>query len=247
MVLSISHISPIRAVPVLRLPDFSTFLWLGVVTARSADRPVLTRGAASYPPGLAALPCVLTSLRGLRLARSPLRYRLASPTPRSEPRLLSARTHRGSAPPRLPLADSLCRRRPPLLLPDGLPPLPPTTSIASSLCPALYPSLSDGLAPSEPRSVRADVIPGSERHAAHRRASAGRGSAPRRPGERRGVPQSAELRSLRDQPPAPAQATRSHIAPPASAAPLARAAIPPPLSPSSLFGRLGVVVDHRPL
>ena len=100
MVLSISHISPIRAVPVLRLPDFSTFLWLGVVTARSADRPVLTRGAASYPPGLAALPCVLTSLRGLRLARSPLRYRLASPTPRSEPRLLSARTLRGSACPR---------------------------------------------------------------------------------------------------------------------------------------------------
>ena len=180
-----------------------------------------------------------------RAVTAPLSPRVAPA--RSEPRLLSARTHRGSAPPRLPLADSLCRRRPPLLLPDGLPPLPPTTSIASSLCPALYPSLSDGLAPSEPRSVRADVIPGSERHAAHRRASAGRGSAPRRPGERRGVPQSAELRSLRDQPPAPAQATRSHIAPPASAAPLARAAIPPPLSPSSLFGRLGVVVDHRPL
>ena len=104
MVLSISHISPIRAVPVLRLPDFSTFLWLGVVTARSADRPVLTRGAASYPPGLAALCRVPASIRGLRLARSPLRYRLASPTPRSEPRLLSARTHRGSVPPRRPLS-----------------------------------------------------------------------------------------------------------------------------------------------
>ena len=112
MVLSISHISPIRAVPVLRLPDFSTFLWLGVVTARSADRPVLTRGAASYPPGLAALPCVLTSLRGLRLARSPLRYRLASPTSRSEPRLLSARPLRGSALPAY-RSPTLCVVAPP--------------------------------------------------------------------------------------------------------------------------------------
>jgi len=76
-------------------------LWLGVVTARSADRSVLTRGAASYPPGLAALCRVPASIRGLRLARSPLRYRLASPTPRSEPRLLSARTLRGFVPPRL--------------------------------------------------------------------------------------------------------------------------------------------------
>ena len=42
-------------------------------------RPVLTRGAASYPPGLAALCRVPASIRGLRLARSPLRYRLASP------------------------------------------------------------------------------------------------------------------------------------------------------------------------
>ncbi len=73
--------------------------------------------------------------------------------------------------------------------------------------------LPDGLASSEPRSVRADVIPGSERHAAHRHASAGRWSAPRRPGEERAVPRSAELRSLRGQPPAPARATRRHIAP----------------------------------
>ncbi len=91
-------------------------------------RHVLTRGAASYPPGLAALSCTLTSLRGLRLARSPLRYRLASPPPRSEPRLLSC-----------PHAPRLRSPRPSLLLPDGV-------------------SLS------EPRSVRADVIPGSERH-----------------------------------------------------------------------------------
>ncbi len=40
----------------------------------------------------------------------------------------------------------------------------------------------DGLTPSEPRSVRADIIPGSERSAATRHASAGQGSEPRRPG-----------------------------------------------------------------
>ncbi len=86
-------------------------------------RPVLTRGAASYPPGLAALSCTLTSLRGLRLARSPLRYRLASPTPRSEPRLLSARTLRGFVPPRLTLS-------PAHLLPCGI-----AASASDSLCP----------------------------------------------------------------------------------------------------------------
>ena len=231
MVLSISHISPIRAVPVLRLPDFSTFLWLGVVTARSADRPVLTRGAASYPPGLAALSCALTSLRGLRLARSPLRYRIASPTSRSEPRLLSARPLRGSAlpayrsptlcvvappspllpdglpssvpPPPLPgsrpghllpygiaasASDSLCPRFPLSSLPDGLPPLSPTLCAVASPSPPAgwaaasasdhldrllsvpsppHPLMPDGMSSSEPRSVRADVIPGSERSAAH--------------------------------------------------------------------------------
>ncbi len=119
-------------------------------------RPVLTRGAPSYPPGLAALSCALTSLRGLRFAWSPLRYRLASPPPRSEPRLLSARTLRGSALPAL-LSLLLCLSSCSLLLPDGL-------------------------TPSEPRSVRADGIPGSERSAPTCHASAGRGSTPRRPG-----------------------------------------------------------------
>jgi len=52
--------------------------------------------------------------------------------------------------------------RPAHLLPYGI-----AASVSDSLCPALYPSLSDGLAPLEPRSVRADVIPGSERSAAH--------------------------------------------------------------------------------
>ncbi len=118
--------------------------------------PVLTRCAASYPPGLAALCRVPAVLRGLRFARSPLRYRLASPAPRSEPRLLSCphAPRLRSCPPRL----TSCRVA-----------LPPTTCLPPSLL------LPDGVAPSEPRSVRADGIPGSERHAAHRRASAGRG------------------------------------------------------------------------
>ena len=73
-------------------------------------RPVLTRGAASYPPGLAALSCTLTSLRGLRLARSPLRYRLASPPPRSEPRLLSCPHAPRLRSPRPPLSTGWCHR-----------------------------------------------------------------------------------------------------------------------------------------
>ena len=205
MVLSISHISPIRAVPVLRLPDFSTFLWLGVVTARSADRPVLTRGAASYPPGLAALPCVLTSLRGLRLARSPLRYRLASPTSRSEPRLLSARPLRGSALPAY-RSPTLCVVAPPPAPPAGWsavlcaaspsPRLPPGSRSAvwhSSLCLRLSVprslSLSVGWAGALGAAERAGrCYPRFGAACTHRRASAGRGSAPRRPGERSAPP-----------------------------------------------------------
>ncbi len=217
--MSISHVSPIRAVPVLRLPDFSTFLWLGVVTARSADRSVLTRGAASYPPGLAALCRVPASIRGLRLARSPLRYRLASPTPRSEPRLLSARTLRGFVPPRLTLS-------PPLLLP-----CPSCRICRLCLRPLSVPSL-----PLSPHAGWAVVLGAAERAgrryprfgAVRRTATRQRGGGAcrvdRGRGERR--PPSAELRSMRDQPPAQA---RGH--PHAHSAP-------------SLFGRLGVVVDH---
>ena len=193
--------------------------------------PVLTRGAATSPPGLAALCRALTSLRGLRLARSPLRYRIASPTSRSEPRLLSARPLRGSAlpayrsptlcvvappspllpdglpssvpPPPLPgsrpghllpygiaasASDSLCPRFPLSSLPDGLPPLSPTLCAVASPSPPAgwaaasasdhldrllsvpsppHPLMPDGMSSSEPRNVRADVIPGSERSAAH--------------------------------------------------------------------------------
>ena len=243
--------------------------------------PVLTRGAATSPPGLAALCRALTSLRGLRLARSPLRYRIASPTSRSEPRLLSARPLRGSAlpptarrlsvsslppspllpdglpssvppppsprlppgspsavwhrrlclrlsvpslPPLLPagwatasVSDSLCRRfplsscrmgcrlclrlsvpsLPSLLLPDGLPPLSPTLCAVASPSPPAgwaaasasdhldrllsvpsppHPLMPDGMSSSEPRNVRADVIPGSERAPPTCHASAGRGA-----------------------------------------------------------------------
>ena len=237
--------------------------------------PVLTRGAATSPPGLAALCRALTSLRGLRLARSPLRYRIASPTSRSEPRLLSARPLRGSAlpayrsptlcvvappspllpdglpssvpPPPLPgsrpghllpygiaasASDSLCPRFPLSSLPDGLPPLSPTLCAVASPSPPAgwaaasasdhldrllsvpsppHPLMPDGMSSSEPRNVRADVIPGSERRATF--ATRQRGGGARRVDRGRGArPHSAELRSMRDQPPAPARATHHHIA-----------------------------------
>ena len=132
-------------------------------------RPVLTRGAASYPPGLAALSCTLTSLRGLRLARSPLRYRLASPPPRSEPRLLSCPHAPRLRSPRPPLSTGWCHRPSLSSCRMGL------RSRSRGACGQMFSPvrsgtppllLPDGLAPSEPRSVRADVIPGSERSAA---------------------------------------------------------------------------------
>ncbi len=125
------------------------------------------------------------------------RYRLASPTPRSEPRLPSARSAAPPSPPLIPLclstgwtrrspsSLSFCRMgcRPlllsasfpppiPLPLPTGWARRPPSSLFSLSSSSLLLP---DGVAPSEPRSVRADVIPGSERSATHRRASAGRG------------------------------------------------------------------------
>ena len=128
--------------------------------------PVLTRGAAT---ALRDSPrCVVPSHfpRGLRLARSPLRYRIASPTSRSEPRLLSARPLRGSAlpptarrlsvsslPPPRPSCRMGCRplcRLPLSPAPARSPsavwhrrPLPPTLSVPS-LPPLLLP---DGLPP----------------------------------------------------------------------------------------------------
>ena len=93
-----SHISPIRAAPVLRLPDSSTFLWLGVVTARSADRPVLTRGlvpsgtrrAAScphLPPG--SPPRAVTARYRFANPGYCLPARSAAPLSPPTPRLLS--------------------------------------------------------------------------------------------------------------------------------------------------------------
>ena len=108
-------------------------------------RPVLTRGAASYPPGLAALCRVPASIRGLRLARSPLRYRLASP----------------------PLAPN-----PGYCLParSAAPLSPPSSSPAG---------WGVALGAAE-RAGRCYPRFGAARHPCH--ASAGRGSAPRRPG-----------------------------------------------------------------
>ncbi len=106
-------------------------------------------------------------------------------------------------------SDSLCPRFPLSSLPDGLPPLSPTLCAVASPSPPAgwaaasasdhldrllsvpsppHPLMPDGMSSSEPRSVRADVIPGSERHAPTCHASAGRGSAPRRPGERSAPP-----------------------------------------------------------
>ncbi len=99
------------------------------------------------------------------------------------------------------------------------PPTPRRRSIqqlhSSPIIPIIVPSLllfRIGVALSEPRSVRADSIPGSERHDAHCRASARRGSVPRRPGAGESHHHPAELRRMRDQPPAPARAAYWHIA-----------------------------------
>ena len=147
--------------------------------------PVLTRGAASYPPGLAALCRVPAVLRGLRFAWSPLRYRSAIAPLSLRVAHVSLRTPVTICPhaprlrsPRLPLASSLCRRCPLSSYRMGCRPL-------CRRCPLSL--LPDGVASSEPRSVRADVIPGSERSAAPatrqrgggaRRVDRGRGARP---------------------------------------------------------------------
>ncbi len=136
--------------------------------------PVLTRCAASYPPGLAALCRVPAVLRGLRLARSPLRYRLASPALLSEPRLPSARPLRGSA---LPAPD---------------PPLPlhrvDSPPAVLSLLLLLSPSAGwVGALGAAERAGRRNPRFGAARRPPARVSGAG-GSAPRRPGERRVPP-----------------------------------------------------------
>ena len=150
-------------------------------------RPVLTRGAASYPPGLAALSCALTSLRGLRFAWSPLA--IASRRPRLAPNpgyCLPARSAAPLSPP-----------TPRLLSVPSPPPSPPTGWAAASASDHLDSLLS------VPRSLSLsagwDVVLGAAERAGrcyprfgaerrHCHASAGRGSAPRRPGERRAHP-----------------------------------------------------------
>ncbi len=307
---------PIRpAIPLpLSLPPAG---WAGVTplaahVAPPLLLPVLTRGAASYPPGLAALPCVLTSLRGLRLTQSPLRYRFASPRSLRTPVTVSPHAPRLRS-SRLPLADSLCRRSPPrpscrmvcrplcrlplspaparltfcrvaspplsptlcalaspsppcrmgcrlclrlsvpslpsLLLPDGLPPLPPTLCALASPSPPAgwaaasasdhldrllsvpsppHPLMPDGMSSSEPRSVRADVIPGSERSAAT--ATRQRGGGARRVDRGRGAcPQFGRAAE-----PARSAARASPGHPPPHSV---RALYPRPLSPPAWGGR----------
>ncbi len=112
---------------------------------RPSRRPVLTRGAASYPPGLAALSCALTSLRGLRFAWSPLA--IASRRPRLAPNPGYCLPARSAAP-----------LSPPLSSPAGW----GVALGAAERAGRCYPRF------------------GAARHPCH--ASAGRGSAPRRPG-----------------------------------------------------------------
>ena len=177
--------------------------------------PVLTRCAASYPPGLAALCRVPAVLRGLRLARSPLA--IASRRPRSSPNpgYCLARTLRGSVPARL----------------RSLSPSPPGGLAARR--PLSFPSPPAGwgvaLGAAE-RAGRCYPRFGAARRPCH--ASAGRGSAPRRPGERRVPPPFGRAAE-----PARSAACASPGHPPA------HSVLPPP----SRLGRLGVVVDHRPL
>ncbi len=197
--------------------------------------PVLTHGAASYPPGLAALCRVPAVPRGLRLARSPLA--IASRRPRSSPNpgyRLPARSAAPPSPPLIPLCLStgwtrcspsslspplsFCRMgcRPLLLSASCPPPIPLPLPTGWARRPLSFPSpLSFCRMGWRPRSrgacgqMLSPVRSGAPPTGARQR---GGGSAPRRPGERRVPPHSAELRSLRDQPLAPAQATRRHIA-----------------------------------
>lgn len=131
--------------------------------------------------------CVSFSLvRGLRLGWLPIRCRASAPILRSEPRLPSPRTLRGSRPPRRMWVLSFLH---PLISVSGSSPKKPSTPLPHPTKAALrapwrglpiscglrpFPSsptltlssLPDGVALSEPRSVRADGISGSERHAA---------------------------------------------------------------------------------
>ena len=194
--------------------------------------PVLTPGAATYPPGLAALRRVRAVLRGLRLARSPLRYRLASPPLLSEPRFPSARTLRGSALPVYPSPPLCAVAAPSPSYRMGCRPLCrryPLSSRRMGWRPASRSLLrrmgcrprSRGACGQMVSPVRSGTPPTAarQRGGGARRVDRGRGEAPR----------SAELRSLRDQPSAPARATHRHIALPPSL--IAHSCLMPPPSP----------------
>ncbi len=217
--------------------------------------PVLTRCAASYPPGLAALCRVPAVLRGLRLARSPLA--IASRRPRSSPNpgyRLPARSAAPPSPPLIPLCLStgwtrcspsslspplsFCRMgcRPLLLSASCPPPIPLPLPTGWARRPLSFPSpLSFCRMGWRPRSrgacgqMLSPVRSGAPPTGARQR---GGGSAPRRPGERRVPP------------------PFGRAAEPARSAARASPGHPPPhsvLPPPSRPGGLGVVVDHRPL
>ena len=206
-------------------------------------RPVLTRGAASYPPGLAALSCALTSLRGLRLARSPLA--IASRRPRLAPNpgyCLPARSAAPLSPP-----------TPRLLSVPSPPPSPPTGWAAASASDHL------GSLLSVPRSLSLSVgwagaLGAAERagrrnpqFGAERRppATRQRGGGARRVDRGRG----ARPQFGRAAEPARSAARASSGHPPPHSVPaLYLHSLLPVLTPGDpLLRPLGVVVDHLPL
>ncbi len=187
-------------------------------------------------------------VRGLRLGWLPIRCRASAPILRSEPRFPSPRTLRGFRPPRrmwvlsflhppisvsgsspkkpstpLPHPTKAALRAPWRGLPMscGLRPLPSSPTLTLS-------SLPDGVALSEPRIVRADGIPGSERHAAT--ATRQRGGGAWRVDRGRGKPSTPLGRAAEH-----ARSAAARQPGPPTASP------PPRLSPY----RLWVVVDHR--
>ena len=146
-------------------------------------------------------------------------------------------------------SDSLCPRFPLSSLPDGLPPLSPTLCALASLSPLAgwaaasasdhldrllsvpsppHPLMPDGMSSSEPRSVRADVIPGSERSAAT--ATRQRGGGARRVDRGRGA--RPQFGRAAEPARSAARASPGHPSPHS-----VRALYPRPLSPPAWGGR----------
>ena len=169
---------PRSATAPLRVPASSLRSEPRLLTARTLRGSVLpaSKSPLSPPPSSPALPprrglvpsgtrrawCVGSPLRGLRLVRPPLRYRVPASSLRSEPRLLTARTLRGSVPP-------ACVAR----------------TVASTTVPADYLSLSppdgvDAIGPRRGGRTESPVRSGTPPPATRQR---GRGSVTRRPGK----------------------------------------------------------------